>query len=107
MERKRRAQVVMSFTTHDFYSSELTRIEQYPNKIAGLKYTYMSVLQSQYMHKPAPGRDIGESCASQFDGKNILSKYDLIALGGIIGARRDGNYPTVPTDFGTCEDLRG
>ena len=94
------------WATHDFYSSESTRIEQYPHKFAGLEYTYMSALQSQYLHKPAPGRDIGQSRASRFNGQNKLSKYDLIAVGGIIGAMRDGNHTIVPTDFGTREDPR-
>lgn len=88
--------------TEELNSGRSTRIQQKPHRNGGLEYAFMSALQSQYLHKPSPGRDITQSRAERFKKAVPEKKADLIAVGGLIGELQGvGARTIVPTDFGT------
>lgn len=88
-------------------SLESRRVEARPHNLAGLQYSFLSTLQSRYLHKPAPGRDVVQSRAVRFDRSARETKTDIIAVGGILGELKEsGTQTIIPTDFGTQEAPR-
>jgi Mitochondrial ribosomal protein subunit len=98
---------LMRRAAEEFQSEESKRIERRPHNLAGLEYTFMSTMQSQYLHKPVPGRDVAQSRAERYDHSRREQKTDIIAVGGMLGELRDtGGQTIMPTDFGTLEEPR-
>ena len=88
-------------------SLESKRVEARPHHFAGLQYSFVSALQTQYLHKPAPGRDVAQSRASRYVNSKQEKKTEIIAVGGILGElKEDGAQTIIPTDFGTREAPR-
>ncbi|KAF8578091.1 hypothetical protein K439DRAFT_1621592 [Ramaria rubella] len=72
----------------DLHSSDSKRIERQPHRTASLEYTTTSLLQSYYLHKPIPGHDIAQSQLLAYKNSFRLTKVELVAVGGIIGAQK-------------------
>lgn len=88
-------------------SNKSRNLERAAHKFAGLEYTFMSPLQAQYLHKPAPGRDISQNRAERFNKGLPEKKVDFIGVGGLIGELKEyGSRTIMPTDFGTQESPR-